>query len=58
MATHISILAWKIPWTEESCGLRSMGLQRADMTEELSMHACTAANKITISKRYTNLHIP
>ena len=28
MATHASILAWKIPWTEEPCGLQSMGLQR------------------------------
>ena len=28
MATHSSILAWKIPWTEEPCGLQSMGLQR------------------------------
>ena len=25
MATHSSILAWKIPWTEESGGLQSMG---------------------------------
>ena len=25
MATHSSILAWKIPWTEESGGFRSMG---------------------------------
>ena len=29
MATHSSILAWRIPWTEEeSGGLQSMGLQR------------------------------
>ena len=28
MATHSSILAWEIPWTEESGGLQSMGLQR------------------------------
>ena len=26
MATHSSILAWKIPWTEESAMLQSMGL--------------------------------
>ena len=26
MATHSSILAWKIPWTEEPGGLQSMGL--------------------------------
>ena len=28
MASHSSILAWGIPWTEESGGLQSMGLQR------------------------------
>ena len=28
MATHSSILAWEIPWTEESGGLHSMGSQR------------------------------
>ena len=28
MATHASILAWEIPWTEEPGGLQSMGLQR------------------------------
>ena len=28
MATHSSILAWEIPWTEEPGGLQSMGLER------------------------------
>ena len=28
MATHCSILAWRIPWTEEPGGLQSLGLQR------------------------------
>ena len=28
MATHSSILAWEIPWTEEPVGLQSRGLQR------------------------------
>ena len=28
MATHSSILTWRIPWMEEPGGLRSMGLQR------------------------------
>ena len=28
MATHSSILAWKIPWTEEPGGLQSKGSQR------------------------------
>ena len=30
MATHSSILAWRIPWTEEPGGLESMGLQRVE----------------------------
>ena len=28
MATHSTILAWRIPWMEEPGGLQSMGLQR------------------------------
>ena len=28
MATHSNILAWRIPWTEEPCGLQSIGSQR------------------------------
>ena len=37
MTTYSSILAWKIPWTEETGGLRSMGSQmveRDQMTEQ------------------------
>ena len=30
MATHCSILAWRIPWTEESGRLQSMGSQESD----------------------------
>ena len=32
MAIYSSILAWKIPWTEEPGGLQSMGSQESDMT--------------------------
>ena len=35
MVTHSSILAWKIPWTEESGGLQSMGPKELDTTEQL-----------------------
>ena len=34
MATHSSILVWKIPWTEEPGGLQSMGSQKARHTED------------------------
>ena len=30
MTTHSSILAWRIPWTEEAGGLQSVGLQRVE----------------------------
>ena len=30
MATHSSILAWRVPWTEETGGLQSMGSQRVE----------------------------
>ena len=32
MATHSSILVWRIPWTEEPGGLQSTGLQELDTT--------------------------
>ena len=32
MATHTSILAWEIPWTEKPGGLQSMGSQELDTT--------------------------
>ena len=38
MATYCSILAWRIPWTEEPGGLRSMGsLGDSYMTERLTL---------------------
>ena len=39
IATHSSISAWKIPWTEEPGGLQSKGCKEPDMTE----YACTHA---------------
>ena len=44
MATHSGILAWRIPWTEESGGLPSMGCKESDTTERLHSHfslSCT-----------------
>ena len=43
MATHSSILAWRIPWTEEPDGLQSMGSQKeSDTTEQLTLSLYTA----------------
>ena len=38
MATPSSILAWRIPWTEEPDGLRSMGSQRVRHDQALYCH--------------------
>ena len=38
MATHSSILAWRIPWTEEPGGLQSMDRKESDTTERLHFH--------------------
>ena len=41
MATHCSILAWIIPWTEQSGGLyRSWGYRESDTTEQLTHKQC------------------
>ena len=45
MTTHSSILAWIILWKEKPGRLPSMGSQRVDMTEQLSMHARTSWKK-------------
>ena len=38
MATHSSILAWRIPWTEELGGLQSTGRKESDTIERLHFH--------------------
>ena len=42
MATHSSILAWRIPWTEEPGGLKSIGWQRVrhDRSDWACTHTC------------------
>ena len=39
-ATHSSVLAWRIPWTEEPGRLQSMGSQESDTTSWLHHHQC------------------
>ena len=39
MAAHFSILAWRIPWTEEPCGLQSIGSQSRTRLKQLSAQA-------------------
>jgi len=40
MATHSSILAWRILWTEEPGGLQSMDHKESDMIERLTLTPC------------------
>ena len=40
MATHSSILAWRIPWTGEPGRLQSVGSQELDMTWQLNCYYC------------------
>ena len=54
MATHSSILAWRIPWTKEPGGLQSMGLQKVDTTEA-TWHAHMLAGNVTFLPFLPNL---
>ena len=54
MATHSSILAWKILWTEEPGGTHSRGYKESDMTEHTQTHTCVkqmASGNLLYSKR-------
>ena len=46
MATHSSILAWEIPWTEEPGSLRSTGRKESDMTKRLNCHFSMQVNNV------------
>ena len=52
MATHSSILAWRIPWTVEPDGLQSIG---SDMTEQL---ADTHTHTCSVTQSYLTLCNP
>jgi len=49
VATHSSILAWEIPWTEETSGLQSMGSQR------VGHGLVTKQRQLTNGSEYNNL---
>ena len=53
MATHSSILAWRIPWTEEPDRLQSIGSQSQTQLKLLTMHYHTVPGTLLFhSKRY------
>ena len=43
IATHSTILAWRIPRTEEPSGLQSVGLQRVTLEKEMATHSSVVA---------------
>ena len=55
MATHSSILAWEIPWTEEPGWLQSMGLQRVDTTEVTEYRFSAAFHPALIQPCYSDV---
>ena len=59
MAIHSSILAWRIPWTEESGGLQSMGSQESDTTEwltHITLHGRNRHDDITLGPQDGSLN--
>ena len=64
MATHSSILAWRISWTEEPGGLQSIGWQESDTTEQLHNKKDSGVNTTffwlldSLSPRLTFISIP
>ena len=51
MATHSSILAWRIPWREEPHRLYFMGLQRVSDTNTFTFHFTLSAYKMRVLNR-------
>ena len=50
MAAHCSILAWRIPWTEESGEFPSMGSQSLTRLNRLNVHT----QRNTVKQLYSN----
>ena len=58
LATHSSMLVWRIPWTEEPGRMLAMGLQRVDMNERLafSLFFQYPTHKWTLNDRISPAH--
>ena len=55
MATHPSILSWRIPWTEEPGRLQSMGLQESDTTECTAQHIFVVVQSLSYVRLFATL---
>ena len=58
MATHSSILAWRIPWTEEPGGLHSIGSQRVRHDWATNTHECMHAHTHTHTHTHRSWDLP
>ena len=61
MATHSSIVAWTIPWTEEADRLQSMGLQKVEhnlVTNTFSFHFHTLEKEMATHSSVLAWRIP
>ena len=56
VATHSSLLPWKIPWTEKPGVLQSIGLQR-DMPKQLSTHTWNDLAVLVVNKQHSGEYL-
>ena len=54
MATHPSILAWEIPWTEDPGGLQSMESKESGMTLQLSQNQDKINSRLDTAEKRVN----
>ena len=57
MATHSSVLAWRIPWTEEPGGLQSMGSQRSWTRLSDFDYSCQAGRDLGMTRGQAELDL-
>ena len=57
MATHSSILAWRIPWIEEPGGLQSMGSQELDLTKHMPAQTILLPEYLLFTQQFVNKYL-
>ena len=55
MATHSTVLAWKIPWTEDPGGLQSGGVTKSDRVEHRRVHLMFSSSTFIVNFLYLNI---
>ena len=57
MATQFSVLAWRIPWTEDPAGLQSISHKESDTSERLSNHTHSLQGQMLKLKLQSFAHL-